>query len=171
MENGGGQVGRCIRFRCGRTGCVIGLPQHATRLNTASREETGKDVAPVISARRESFAGGVFSVRGDWLHLWRPSHFATHHDQRFIEQATFLKVVQKTAETLVKGWQCFPFQVSKCILMCIPSTQGNLDHADARFNQSACDQKGLSPFLPPVAVPHRRRLLCQVKRILFPRSA
>jgi hypothetical protein len=66
----------------------------------------------------------------------------------------------------IYGRQKFSFQVTTCVLVCVPAAQVDLHHAYACLDEPARDEETLAPFLAAIAVAHALGLLPQIERIL-----
>ena len=54
-----------VRLGHRQTALSIGSPDDATGLDPSAREETGKDIAPVVTPRRENLTRGILSPHSD----------------------------------------------------------------------------------------------------------
>ena len=93
-----GGVGFCLR----ESAMFIGASDDTAGLDAATGEETGKHIAPVTATRSEHLAGRILSTLRNGRNPWRASHFAAHHDQRFVEQPAVGQVIQKAAQSMIE---------------------------------------------------------------------
>ncbi len=76
-------------FRHWQAALRVGATNDASRLDATTRKEARKNVAPMMTARRENLSGHVFTVRRDRRDFWSASHLTAHHNQRLVQQSTF----------------------------------------------------------------------------------
>jgi hypothetical protein len=97
VKDGGGEIFRSEGFGFRQSCMSIGATDNPAGLDSTSRKEAGKDVAPVMPAWRKDFAGRVAASLSNRGNPRRAAHLAAHHHQCFIEQSAVRKVIQKTA--------------------------------------------------------------------------
>lgn len=71
-ENSGGEMLGGVSLGRRESPLFVGSADDAARLDSASREEAGEDVGPVVSIRCALSAGSILSTRRDRRNPWCP---------------------------------------------------------------------------------------------------
>ena len=99
---------------------------------------------------------------------WRASHFAGHHDERVVQHAPFVEIIEQSTHGLIGRRQQEILQVLKCVAVCIPRlvvAEVHLHHIYAGFDQLPRDQERPAERVAAVLVAQFLRLLVQVERL------
>src|SRR5690606_3657600 len=94
VEHRGRQVFGSISLGLGKAAVRVGPADDAAGLDSASGEEAGEHVAPMMPARSEKLTGDILPLRADRRDPRRAAHLAAHHHQRLVEESALVEVLK-----------------------------------------------------------------------------
>src|SRR5436309_1918769 len=127
-------------------------------LQARAREEDTARIRPVVPP-------------GELIDLRRPAELAHPDDQRRVQQAALMEVLQQRGIAIVQGTEQMLPELLEVVGMSIPATHGHGDEPHARLDQPPGQQAALAKGSAAVPVPRLVRLLGDVERLLRLRGA
>ena len=109
---------------------------------------------------RPVIASGIF------VDLWRPAKFTQHHNERVVEQAALIEILDQRGQALIEPLDVIAPIGFEDFRVMIPAAVLDRDETHAHGNQSAREQQALPKIISPVSVPNRIGLAMNVERLL-----
>ncbi len=155
MQDRGVEIVRVDLVLDGGGAELVGLAVDRAALDAAARHDDGERAGVVVPTR----IFGAVAVAGGFA-----AEFATPDDERGIEEAALLEIVNEGGERLV-DFAGLGGEASLELLVMIPAVVPDLDHADAAFDEAAGDEELLALLGRAVGGAGVGRLLVDIEGI------